>query len=76
MTVVATVILEKTQDAKITGGTVNGIGAFIMRAERVGSDRLLAQIVRMMCEAQRSERPMQPTPTGKPDTRVRRVVPA
>ena len=38
--------VEKTQDAKVTGGTVNGTGAFIMRAERVGSDTLLAQIVR------------------------------
>ena len=38
--------VEKTQDAKVTGGTVNGTDAFIMRTERVGSDTLLAQIVR------------------------------
>ena len=51
--------VEKTQDAKVTGGTVNGTGAFIMRAERVGSDTLLAQIVRMVSEAQRSRAPIQ-----------------
>ena len=51
--------VEKTQDAKVTGGTVNGTGVFIMRAERVGSDTLLAQIVRMVSEAQRSRAPIQ-----------------
>jgi len=51
--------VEKTQEAKVTGGTVNGTGAFIMRAERVGSDTLLAQIVRMVSEAQRSRAPIQ-----------------
>jgi P-type Cu+ transporter len=39
---------------KVTGGTVNGSGSFIMRAERVGSDTLLAQIVGMVAQAQRS----------------------
>ena len=43
----------------MTGGTVNGTGSFVMRAERVGSDTLLAQIVRMVGEAQRSRAPIQ-----------------
>ena len=51
--------VEKTKGSKVTGGTVNGIGSFIMRAERVGSDTLLAQIVRMVAEAQRSRAPIQ-----------------
>jgi len=44
---------------KVTGGTVNQTGSFIMRAERVGSETLLAQIVRMVSEAQRSRAPIQ-----------------
>ena len=51
--------VEKTSDAKVTGGTVNGTGTFVMKAERVGSDTLLAQIVRMVSEAQRSRAPIQ-----------------
>jgi Cu+-exporting ATPase len=51
--------VEKMPEAKVTGGTVNGTGTFIMRAERVGSDTLLAQIVRMVSEAQRSRAPIQ-----------------
>ena len=51
--------VEKTADAAVTGGTVNGTGTFIMSAERVGSDTLLAQIVRMVSEAQRSRAPIQ-----------------
>src|SRR5215813_1028014 len=51
--------MEKTEGSKVTGGTVNGTGSFIMRAERVGSDTLLAQIVRMVAEAQRSRAPIQ-----------------
>jgi Cu+-exporting ATPase len=51
--------VEKTKGTKVTGGTVNGTGSFIMRAERVGSDTLLAQIVRMVAEAQRSRAPIQ-----------------
>jgi P-type Cu+ transporter len=51
--------VEKVKDARITGGTVNGTGSFTMRAERVGSDTLLAQIVRMVSEAQRSRAPIQ-----------------
>ncbi|HEY7206279.1 MAG TPA: heavy metal translocating P-type ATPase [Methylomirabilota bacterium] len=51
--------VEKTRDARVTGGTVNGTGSFVMRAERVGADTLLAQIVRMVSEAQRSRAPIQ-----------------
>jgi Cu+-exporting ATPase len=51
--------IEKVQNSKVTGGTVNGTGSFLMRAERVGSDTLLAQIVRMVSEAQRSRAPIQ-----------------
>jgi Cu+-exporting ATPase len=51
--------VEKTQDTKVTGGTMNATGQFIMQAERVGSDTLLAQIVRMVSEAQRSRAPIQ-----------------
>ncbi len=51
--------VEKTVDAKVTGGTVSGTGSFVMKAERVGSDTLLAQIVRMVSEAQRSRAPIQ-----------------
>ncbi|MEY2667802.1 MAG: hypothetical protein RJA59_440 [Pseudomonadota bacterium] len=51
--------VEKGPGEKVTGGTVNGNGAFVMRAERVGKDALLAQIVRMVGEAQRSRAPVQ-----------------
>jgi Cu+-exporting ATPase len=51
--------VEKTLSAAVTGGTVNGTGTFVMRAERVGRDTLLAQIVRMVSEAQRSRAPIQ-----------------
>jgi Cu+-exporting ATPase len=51
--------VEKTTDATVTGGTVNGTGTFVMEARRVGSDTLLAQIVRMVSEAQRSRAPIQ-----------------
>jgi len=51
--------VEKVQNSKVTGGTVNGTGSFVMRAERVGGDTLLAQIVRMVSEAQRSRAPIQ-----------------
>ncbi|HEX9003717.1 MAG TPA: copper-translocating P-type ATPase, partial [Blastocatellia bacterium] len=50
--------VEKTAGSKVTGGTVNGTGGFVMKAERVGSDTLLAQIVRMVGEAQRSRAPI------------------
>jgi Cu+-exporting ATPase len=51
--------VEKEPGARVTGGTVNGTGSFTMRAERVGADTLLAQIVRMVAEAQRSRAPIQ-----------------
>jgi Cu+-exporting ATPase len=51
--------VEKMKDSRVTGGTVNGTGSFTMRAEHVGSDTLLAQIVRMVSEAQRSRAPIQ-----------------
>ena len=51
--------VEKTVGDKVTGGTVNGTGSFVMRAERVGSDTLLGQIVSMVAEAQRSRAPIQ-----------------
>ena len=49
----------KTIGDKVTGGTVNGSGSFVMRAERVGSETLLGQIVKMVAEAQRSRAPIQ-----------------
>jgi len=51
--------VEKEADAQVTGGTVNGTGALVMRVERVGRDTVLAQIVRMVSEAQRSRAPIQ-----------------
>jgi Cu+-exporting ATPase len=51
--------VEKTEGSRVTGGTVNGTGTFVMRAEHVGSETLLAQIVRMVSEAQRSRAPVQ-----------------
>jgi heavy metal translocating P-type ATPase len=51
--------VEKHAGDRVTGGTVNGTGSFILRAERVGSETLLAQIVRMVREAQRSRAPIQ-----------------
>ena len=51
--------VEKDKDAKVTAGTVNGTGGFVMSAERIGADTLLAQIVKMVSEAQRSRAPIQ-----------------
>jgi Cu+-exporting ATPase len=50
---------EKVPGSKVTGGTLNLHGTFLIRAERVGSDTLLAQIVRLVGEAQRSRAPIQ-----------------
>ena len=50
---------EKLVDARVTGGTVNGTGTFIMSADRVGSETLLAQIVKMVSDAQRTRAPIQ-----------------
>jgi Cu+-exporting ATPase len=44
---------------QVTGGTVNGSGSFVMRAERIGTDTLLGQIVNMVADAQRSRAPIQ-----------------
>ena len=51
--------IEKGPGDRVIGATVNGTGALVMRAERVGSETLLAQIVRMVAEAQRSRAPIQ-----------------
>ncbi len=51
--------VEKDVAAEVTGGTVNGTGSFVMRAERVGANTLLAQIVTMVSQAQRSRAPIQ-----------------
>jgi P-type Cu+ transporter len=49
----------KLPGARVTGGTINGKGVFVFEAQRVGKDTLLAQIVRMVTEAQRSRAPIQ-----------------
>ena len=51
--------VEKLPSAKLTGATVNGTGSLLMRAERVGRDTMLSQIVRMVADAQRSRAPIQ-----------------
>jgi Cu+-exporting ATPase len=51
--------VEKHSGDKVTGGTINGTGGFVMRADRVGAETLLAQIVRMVAEAQRTRAPIQ-----------------
>jgi P-type Cu+ transporter len=51
--------VEKDAGSNVTAGTVNGTGSFIMRAERVGADTLLSQIVKLVSEAQRTRAPIQ-----------------
>ena len=51
--------VAKARDAAVTGGTINGTGSFVMEARRVGADTLLAQIVRLVGDAQRSRAPIQ-----------------
>lgn len=51
--------VEKAEGDAVTGGTINGTGGFIMRAEHVGSETVLARIVQMVSEAQRSRAPIQ-----------------
>ena len=51
--------VAKETGAKVIGGTINGTGSLIIRAERVGDDTLLAQIVRMVTEAQRTRAPIE-----------------
>jgi Cu+-exporting ATPase len=51
--------VEKERGAKLIGGTINGTGSLVMRAEKIGSDTMLARIVHMVAEAQRSRAPIQ-----------------
>ncbi len=51
--------IEKEPNAKVIGGTINGTGSLVMRAEKVGSDTMLARNVHMVAEAQRSRAPIQ-----------------
>ena len=51
--------VRKTAGAKVIGGTINGQGSFVMRADKVGRDTMLAQIVQMVAQAQRSRAPIQ-----------------
>jgi Cu+-exporting ATPase len=56
--------VAKSAGEKLIGGTVNGAGAMVMRAEKVGSDTMLARIVAMVAEAQRSRAPIQRVADG------------
>lgn len=51
--------VEKLEGDKVVGGTINGTGSFVLKAERIGADTLLAQIVKMVSEAQRTRAPIQ-----------------
>jgi P-type Cu+ transporter len=51
--------VEKASDSKVIGATINNTGSFVMRAERVGSETLLARIVQLVGQAQRSRAPIQ-----------------
>jgi Cu+-exporting ATPase len=51
--------VEKTTGAKVIGATLNGTGSLIIRAEKIGSDTVLSQIVQLVAQAQRSRAPMQ-----------------
>jgi P-type Cu+ transporter len=51
--------VEKQPGANVIGGTINGTGSLIMRAEKIGSDTMLARIIQMVAEAQRSRAPIQ-----------------
>ncbi|MFL6449664.1 MAG: heavy metal translocating P-type ATPase [Bryobacteraceae bacterium] len=51
--------VEKAEASRVAGGTINGTGTFVLRAERVGRDTLLSQIVRLVNEAQRTRAPIQ-----------------
>jgi Cu+-exporting ATPase len=52
--------VEKVAGARVIGATINGTGSLVMRAEKIGSQTVLAQIVQMVAQAQRSRAPMQP----------------
>lgn len=51
--------VKKEEESKVIGGTMNQTGSFVMKAERVGKDTMLSQIVQMVAEAQRSRAPIQ-----------------
>jgi Cu+-exporting ATPase len=51
--------IEKAEHAMVIGGTVNGNGTLVIRAEKIGSDSMLAQVVQMVADAQRSQAPIQ-----------------
>jgi len=51
--------VEKEARSRVTGGTLNGTGSFLMRADRIGADSVLSQIVRLVSEAQRTRPPIQ-----------------
>src|SRR5699024_6952361 len=51
--------VKKELGAKVIGGTINGQGSFVMRAEKIGRDTMLSQIVQMVAKAQRSRAPIQ-----------------
>ena len=51
--------VEKGAGARVIGATINGTGSLVMRAEKIGSQTVLAQIVQMVAQAQRSRAPMQ-----------------
>ncbi len=51
--------VEKQAGEEVTGGTLNGTGSFLFKAERVGADTMLSQIVKMVADAQRSRAPIQ-----------------
>lgn len=51
--------VAKSRDSSVTGGTLNGTGGLVIQAERVGADAMLAQIVKMVSDAQRSRAPIQ-----------------
>jgi P-type Cu+ transporter len=51
--------VEKVSDSRVTGGTINGTGSFVMRADRIGRDTLLSRIVQSVADAQRSRAPIQ-----------------
>src|SRR5947209_11935261 len=51
--------VEKQPGSKVVGGTINQVGSFVMRAEKLGSETLLARIVHMVAEAQRTRAPIQ-----------------
>src|SRR5690606_17498190 len=51
--------VPKGKDSGVSGGTVNGNGSFVFRAEKIGAETLLSQVVQMVSEAQRSRAPIQ-----------------